>query len=233
MRGMQLQRQLTDILAEAEGDEMTKLRLGLAHVSQKDLLTQLLNAILTERDRRENVSRRSYRHPNGFEKLVLLAGDAPYYKLRLHVWHPNARPIRSDIHNHRWNFGTKLLVGEYEMQLFRTDKTGRRRYSYWYEPANRATSFSLDYNGVVCVKVAVHINVSEGSSYLLAHDTLHRVTVGANTTVVSLVLQGQRRADTTTVMMEEKLGSARKEEELPRLTEEEISNTLEGVLAKL
>ncbi|WP_433269263.1 hypothetical protein ACQPZF_06460 [Actinosynnema sp. CS-041913] len=54
---------------------------------------------------------RAYRHPNGFLKIVLIAEVE--FQLRLHVWRPEPdSPVATEnVHNHRWDFASAVLVG--------------------------------------------------------------------------------------------------------------------------
>lgn len=60
-------------------------------------------------DEPEKFCHRSYLHPaNGFYKIEL--GEILGGKLRLHVW-PEGSTKEGDIHDHRWDFLSHILVG--------------------------------------------------------------------------------------------------------------------------
>ncbi|MFH0342048.1 MAG: hypothetical protein ACHBNF_07920 [Chromatiales bacterium] len=63
----------------------------------------LLEQILSSRERLQEVAQRSYRHPNGFARIVLWKDGDFGAKVRLHVWTDNDVPSsgnRGNIHNH-------------------------------------------------------------------------------------------------------------------------------------
>ncbi|MGW3068844.1 hypothetical protein ACWDA8_36585, partial [Streptomyces sp. NPDC001130] len=79
-------------------------------------LRSLISQIISDDAALADIAARSYYHANNFLKLVLMAGDKNPWRLRLHVWHPQPNAsgtITEDIHSHRWDFTTALVVGEY------------------------------------------------------------------------------------------------------------------------
>ncbi|UOP05016.1 hypothetical protein [Conchiformibius kuhniae] len=80
-------------------------------IIQTDILpsSSLLNALAA----------RSYFHGNGFLKIVLL--EHRCYKLRLHIWFPNAI-CEENIHNHCWHFASHILYGALKTELWQDVK---------------------------------------------------------------------------------------------------------------
>lgn len=89
----------------------------LTEISQSDLLL-------------EKISGRSYTHALGFDKIVLVdlskdvSNELTKTQLRLHIWDPsnNALPMLESLHEHSFNFISKVLNGHIENQSFTMKK---------------------------------------------------------------------------------------------------------------
>jgi hypothetical protein len=104
-------------------------------------LADTLTAISGSPSSQEEISRRSYWHPNGFAKLVL-AHDPLMGQVRLHIW-PDML-AEGDIHDHAWDYKSTTLAGEvteivYHESVSREgspawrhtyDRVGHRRFAF-------------------------------------------------------------------------------------------------------
>ncbi|MFI1584419.1 hypothetical protein [Embleya sp. NPDC020630] len=91
---------------------------ALAPFEQRRVVGELLRTILASESGLAAVAAKSYRHPNGFSKVVLASG--PHHQLRLHIWwmREATRHDTANVHNHRWDFSSLLLTGGYRYQQF-------------------------------------------------------------------------------------------------------------------
>jgi len=64
----------------------------------------------------------SFRHRNGFIRLVLALGDDCSSKLRVHLWSGQQRS--SQIHNHSWHFASRIMHGALEAQEYELAAAG-------------------------------------------------------------------------------------------------------------
>lgn len=77
-----------------------------------DRLIELLADIMADDTKLAEIGQRSFRHVNGFDKIVLCEDRDQGWKLRLHIWWPGATSIEG-LHDHRWNFASHMITGMY------------------------------------------------------------------------------------------------------------------------
>ncbi|CCH28495.1 hypothetical protein ABZ816_29355 [Actinosynnema sp. NPDC047251] len=135
----------------------------------------------------------AYRHPNGFLKIVLLAGEE--FRLRLHVWRPapGSAPTAENVHDHRWDFASAILVGGYRFQQYRPDERGEEFEGFRYHGHRGSSSYSLEPTGPARLRCGFDAELTAGSSYFLASDVLHRVLNPVDRTTVTVILQGPHK----------------------------------------
>lgn len=93
--------------------------------STENVKSLLLN-ILSNSELLEQVASRSYLHALGFYKIVLadtkkdISSSLPKVQARLHIWHPDNQSvtITEALHEHSFNFVSKVLTGRLENQKF-------------------------------------------------------------------------------------------------------------------
>lgn len=161
--------------------------------SSFDLIGYLEN-IIANRALFATVLSGSYTHDNGFDKIVLFSNDN--LKIRLHIWWPNHRPFFENIHNHRWDFCSKLLLGSYENEVYVRDPRGIEYYGYEYHPINNSKHYSLNCEGKEILSLK-DCRVYNGGDYLcLEHNILHKINSIREITT-SLFVSGPLRKHTT------------------------------------
>lgn len=91
------------------------------HINKKNVIL-LLKDIINDDNKLEEISKRSYTHALGFDKIVLMVDKSNPYKpeLRLHLWYPekNGVPLVESLHEHSFNFISTVLSGKLENQMF-------------------------------------------------------------------------------------------------------------------
>lgn len=142
--------------------------------SSPDALKAILCRISTESIKAWMSSNISFlsieRHPNNFYK-IRLARLRNGISVRLHIWAPSTDGD-SSIHNHRWNFASKLLQGSYEQTLYQiTEGSETLRRSY-----RRDGSEDTDV-AVHAVNAVPILNekIRPGTTHCLEAETYHRV----------------------------------------------------------
>jgi hypothetical protein len=136
-----------------------------------DAIASRLELALTEGNLRR-VASMSYRHDNGFVKILL--GDQPDGSAwRLHVWEGMSGP--SNIHSHRWDFTSRVLVGSLFVEEF--DATvGSDLLAYEFESHEHGRGYSLRKVGAASVQRLRFAEQSAGELSGLSFRELHRVT---------------------------------------------------------
>ena len=104
--------------------------------------TELLQEVLDDPKKIEQIAERSYAHDNGFLKIVIDEYDGK--KIRLHVFPENREiPPAENWHNHRWPFASKILVGSiiHDIATFNSSDLGS--YVKWAYTKMPDGTFSL------------------------------------------------------------------------------------------
>lgn len=86
----------------------------LASTATQEWQAALCETLLTDDAFAAEVAARSYRHGNGFLKVVLLDRG---FKLRLHLWLPGT-PCEENIHDHRWSIASAIIAGELNSEIW-------------------------------------------------------------------------------------------------------------------
>ncbi|MBI5331176.1 MAG: hypothetical protein HZB71_11255 [Betaproteobacteria bacterium] len=158
---------------------------GFANYGLAIRLTQLLRDPVALKD----VASRSYRHGNGFYKIVLSASDL--YKLRLHIWFAEA-DAEENIHDHRWWFASRILHGElisetYEDSLSTSDP---QFPEYFYRGKQEARAASAELIGISRLRLTGRSVRRAGEGYFLPPGVLHRITgIGHGPMTATLMCQ--------------------------------------------
>lgn len=159
----------------------------------------LISNVLNDSTVLNSVAAMSYIHSNGFFKLVLC--ESRFYKLRLHFWPgKNENKILSNVHNHRWDFCTYLILGKYEYEDFEISNTGTDLYHrFKYLPRLNKSYHELIPNDVKYLRVKNSGTLKKGERLFRTDDIIHRVTILPNTPTLSLFLSGHDKKDSTDV----------------------------------
>lgn len=230
---METMRQLRDRLnasfdaaAPDAGREAHRL---IREIGTAQVFPSLLSTVLQDAPFLSEIASASYMHSNGFDKIVLAAGPADEYKLRLHLWRPDREPHSEHIHNHRWTFGSVVLVGEMHMEFFEPAAGGRKMERHRYSRVLGPAKFSTRRLDNVEVRPTFAGTLSSGASYWLRSNLFHRITVGREGLVATLVLQTAPVSPDCEVLTNDPLGS-QSVVELRKFTEEELAERIDSLL---
>lgn len=147
----------------------------------------LCSLLLTDDTFASWVAERSYRHGNGFLKVVLLDQG---FKLRLHLWLPGAS-CEENIHDHRWSIASTILAGSLHSEIW-ADATNDEAFDleaseYRYQAAadgQPARAIALHSSPLNLVRRSV---CPAGSHYSLPPATLHRICSHGRQLVATLM----------------------------------------------
>ncbi|MGW3065831.1 hypothetical protein ACWDA8_20545, partial [Streptomyces sp. NPDC001130] len=147
---------------------------------------------------------------------------------------PNASgTITEDIHSHRWDFTTALVVGEYFAQEFRIG-SGTEYYHFKYLPIGQGTTFSLEAQGTEQLCSVFEAVLPAGTVYHIDHKVLHCISRSAGKAAASLVLQQPAVEDFTNVYRTSPVGEqAMTEIEVKRPSVDQLRGELEQFLTWL
>lgn len=171
-----------------------------------DKLNEIIGSILEDEDLLQECLRSSYRHANGFDKIVLLSG--PDFKLRLHrfVRDPTKQPPPAEhVHNHRWPFASRIIKGSLRMDLFaepggESPDSPTPFYKYIYDSQKGDGGFNASYVGVrglICISEGVRHE--QGTTYCMSPEEMHRI-ICSHESVTTLMLTGKPISSTCNLL---------------------------------
>lgn len=182
------------------GDKTKEFEL-LSKISTSGNVCQILTSVLESPEQLQELAGRSYRHENGFSKLILSSSKT--HSLRLHIyWNDSAENYQENIHNHRWDFSSFVLKGALTQDFFEiidhpsveTSAHVEELRHYIYKPLQtHNTAGAMRYQtacvGKSWVKKKGELTVPEGCGYHLHRDQLHRVRYSVDSGIgVTLIL---------------------------------------------
>ncbi|WP_080054425.1 hypothetical protein [Spirosoma aerolatum] len=173
------------------------LRRILQEIVETVDLKEYISCLLSDKHILAQISKLSYKHANGFFKIVLHASEN--YKLRLHIWRKDEKAYHEDIHNHRWNFASYVLIGGYRNEIYEEANSGILKYKYFYYPRLSKTNFILEYKGVKHLELVERIVFSADSYLVLDCHVLHKVNLVESDYTATLFLAGSALDDHTQI----------------------------------
>lgn len=169
-------------------------------------LTKAMEEIVSTPRSLEELGAYSYEHPNGFDQLPLEL-RSPHYRARIHVWWPERTDVIEDIHNHAWDFASRILCGSLRFITFEIGDGGTPHYHYPNYP-NRfdgdVTPKQAD-DRMVNLRKTFDGRLAPGTCYSFSNTELHRVIAeGAGRPVVTFVITGVRQRGGSDVYAEKR-----------------------------
>ena len=179
---------------------------ALAILRDTAALPHILELIRADPARLIVAARASYRHRNGFDKIVLAAPPGSQLKLVLHLWRQDEVVGRDHIHNHRWDFASVVLLGALQLELYKRDAEGATYIRMKYRKArslNDGTRYRLEPCGTMPVSAAASAILTVGSTYTWSARLLHRAWALPGTTTATLIVQGPPVRNRTSVLVDD------------------------------
>ena len=191
-------------LERLSGQPPAQLSVIREFVSGPDIPSWTVNTIqqiLTNPDHLAEIAQQSFAHPNGFDSIPL-ENRHPSYRVRLHVWWPEAALVIEDVHNHAWSFASRVLCGELNFTTYRESDAGQPFFHYPWRIGDKGT---YDSGAVKTVNLAMALDAwfTENVHYSFDLNELHRVApIKTNRPVSTLVILGKMRRDGSDVYTE-------------------------------
>lgn len=158
----------------------------------EELLDLYINEILRDGLRLGELYKRSYLHPLGFYKCELFRfGCNKENSVRLHIWR-EGQPIKEDIHDHCFDFSSKVIRGRVEHKIYEACAKGDEFQSFNYAVNDQFESY-LHERGTVNLSMTSKMEVIKGETYHLNGDILHKVNKAEPFSVTLLVQGGYRK----------------------------------------
>ena len=162
-------------LFEKEYDKLTIINL-LDEIGGEEQLKYLLNSILSDEEKINTCSSQSEFHRLGFDKICLLSN--PKYQLRLHIWRPQKKFKTEGIHNHKFNFVSRIIEGQLQHTLYERcnneDPNSIFLHEYIFNPKeNFKASDTFEYKGISPIKMINDEVYPKNTIYNLHHESFH------------------------------------------------------------
>lgn len=187
-------------------------------------IRSLVARILNDEELLSLCASRSYRHVNGFDKIVL-DEDREGRKLTWHKWENPTTQSQSDYHNHRWNFVSFVISGSIRLLDLQEETNGRIEVEKLvYESPGENESFSLRSVGITSLSQVGERTVRSGDYYFQPHRAVHRARPESPGTS-TIILQDRPATSSTDVYWPLGLKSPL-EKSAQRFTEEEVRTAL-------
>jgi hypothetical protein len=188
--------ELMEFHGEAEANSVV-LPAIVAWYSEPSRLSKLLSLVYNEG--LDTTLAKSFIHPSGFDKLVLLSGK--HFALRVHNFHPKEvqRPSEN-IHNHRWEFASSIVYGYFISDIFVPNTKGtevRNHYTY--------SKQGMSYQGRTGVSKVDSHTLTKGTNYYCPVSVYHSITEVASTGAITVMATGFAKGDTTEVYAKNEL----------------------------
>jgi hypothetical protein len=188
-----LRRELSNVIGRQLAGDIQPVLAAIGELSSHENMELLIDRVLIDELWLRDVAGRSYYHANNFVKIVLLAGRDLDWKLRLHLWWPppeeEAPGKPEDIHSHRWDFTTGLVIGDYVTTEFRVG-SGRRHYRYEYGAIGEGSAFTMKPRDHALLTPVFEARLPAGTVYHISHEVLHRVSNSCPQVTATLMIQG-------------------------------------------
>ena len=168
----------------------------LAYLAQQGLVSMFLKLALSDQEQLRLIASRSYAHYNNFDKIVLLSCPDSPYDLRLHVWWPDeCQSARENIHDHKWDFSSVVLKGEYYFEIYELSPVGFEMYEHRYFTRAGRDQYDLPVVSKERLNCISAGEVRAGDAYTMTNDILHRVVCSTHGVTATLVVQSRKVKD--------------------------------------
>ena len=174
----------------------------------------------------------SQRHDNGFDKIVLYRSPRTDIKLVLHLWdNRDGAAAQDNIHNHRWDFASVVLLGCLRSELYQVDPDGQPYASAHYGSPGGGATYEFRTGTQIRASKHASIDLAPGSFYTWQNTVLHRAYgVGPGPVATMIVQSAPLRAHTTVLLRSERPTSD--ETSVRRLTSARVAEDLEVLMAR-
>jgi hypothetical protein len=237
----EVQRFVTAQLNQLTGKEEERLTECLVRLLAAFDISEVIEAALTP-ESISSVARCSYRHPNGFTKIVLIpfAGESTPFELRVHDWKTIHDPafesqslVAQSIHDHGWNFASFLAKGALAFEEFALSEEGQEFVEFEYIRPDESIRFVLNPIGtarLACTCRGVH---QHPDVYFFGRGRLHRSLPVPSERTISLLLQGPAVANHGLVYRDPRFPEQQESPAERALMEEELVQTVTSICEAL
>ena len=197
-------------------------------VSEGDVIEieQAIQAALNDPSSIEAIAQQSYRHQNGFVKIPLKTKNGE--KFRLHVYRVGAKADKN-IHNHRWDFESKVLCGSLPMHLYEVVEGNSHRLHRY---RRKGRLYTIEYMRKIGLIESQLVNIRAGKKYLMKNHLYHKIAAVKELTITYMITRKavEKTCDLINVKDMSSTGEGIDE---PPLSVQHVKENLELILEKI
>jgi hypothetical protein len=149
---------------------------------------KLVRSILCDTTRMATLACESYKHDNGFLKLLIFRPNSDLWRLRLHVW-PKTDGSGQNVHDHRFDFWSIVLRGSLGNQLWEPGP-GESWHHYHYHPREGKNQYAMEHIISETLQPSKTFDTAVGKQYFFSNRWLH--TIVCRTGAVTLMAEDRR-----------------------------------------
>ena len=197
-------------------------------ISDRDIteIEQAVLAALNNPSSLESIAQQSYRHQNGFHKIPLVNKNGE--KFRLHVYRVGA-PADKNIHNHRWDFESKVLCGSLPMHLYEVIEGNSHRLHTYHR---KGRLYTIEYLRKIGLIESPLINIRAGRKYVMNNHLHHKIAAVKELTITYMITR-KTVEKTCDLINVNDMSSAGEGVDEPPLSAQQVKENLELILEKL
>jgi hypothetical protein len=189
--------------------QLTLIRDWLDQLDPAAWLAELCDQVIARTELAGQLGDDAVEHPNGFN-LINLAGGVPRpnrlppYRVRLHIWWSQQRKVIEDVHNHAWNFASRVLTGTLRFITYTpTDEPHAQPFCWYPYRFGSDGAYTAQHVQRVRLRPALDATLPTGTRYSFDHQQLHRVVPLAEGPTATLVVAGQYLRDGSDIYTEQ------------------------------
>lgn len=208
-------------------DDLTETQQFLREFQSRENILALLRLIRSEINTNDEIARYSNLHPNGFDRILVIANKKPEYRLRLHIWrNDNIYFKQEDIHNHSWNLASIIIAGCLRFENFQINESGQEKFHYEYKSTGLGNNPKVELKGKSRLSCTSDAIMTKGSYYLLSHQVFHRVKKPTDDIAATLMLQGPFLASSSQFFTDDEISNNNGEMTIKWLNSTELQKRL-------
>jgi hypothetical protein len=230
LRGERWQQRFFHLALLAGEEKVRAVASTLAELSAPVAFAAMLDEFVADVAGAVHYESESYTHANGYDKIVLFHDTTTRMKMRLHIWWPmhelGGSRTRQNVHNHRWDFASAVLLGSINHATYRFARRGEQGedfFHYRYYGRGSKEHYDLEGMGKASLVFAGSAARVAGEVYCVGNEVLHRVDVGDNDVAGTLVITHENVNWVTNDLLSEKdLGADTIRLASPAFTKEQV-----------
>ena len=241
LRGPRWEQMFLTLALFERSDKTQAVTDKLQWLIQKPNLSDMFNEFVESTRTAVHHHTDSYAHDNGFDKIVLFQDSETKMKLRLHIWHPllipNTTRPRQNVHNHRWDFSSAVLIGYADNVMYRfasPEEVGEEFFHYRYYARGSKEHYEVEERGKTNLVCTGTQRVKKDDIYSVNNEMLHRVDIPDGELVATLIITHENVGWVTNDLLSERsMGFDNTTLPSPAMTKQEIIEKVENLRLKM